>query len=48
MQQTLQEENSNLEGRVKKYELQLQAVGLTGRSVSAPQLYALEQEVHIN
>ena len=45
VQQKLQEENANLEDRVKKYELQLQEAGLTGSSVSAPQLPVLEQEV---
>ena len=45
VQQTLQEENSNLKGKVWKYELQLQAAGLTGSSVSGPHLHALEQEV---
>ena len=45
VQQALQEENFNLEGRMKEYELQMEEAGLTGSSVSAPHLHALEQEV---
>ena len=45
VQQTLREEKLNLESRVRKYELQMEAAGLTWSSVSAPQLHALEQEV---
>ena len=45
-QQKLQEENSNLKGKVRKYELQMQVAGLTGIGASdAPQLHAQEQEV---
>ena len=45
VQQILREEKINLEGRVRKYELQMEEAGLTGSSISAPQLHALEQEV---
>ena len=45
VEQTLQKETFNLESQLKEDELQMQAGGQTGSSVSASHLHALEQEV---